>query len=86
MNFPCLIGIYKLSFLSTDVTKSAGQETCFDTIWFYIIEILFYFFLMCVVMHDDEPVLSLLRRAQHEPKIKFNHDKFNSNYSEVILT
>ena len=41
---------------------------------------------MCVVMYDDEPVLSLLRRAQHEPKIKFNHDKYNSNYFEVILT
>lgn len=26
-------------------------------------------------MYDDEPVLSLLRGAQHEPKIKFNHDK-----------
>ena len=41
---------------------------------------------MCVVMCDDEAVLSLLRRAQHEPKIKFNYDKYNSNYFEVILT
>ena len=41
---------------------------------------------MCVVMYDDEAVMRLLRRAQHEPKIKFNHDKYNSNYSKVILT
>ena len=37
-------------------------------------------------MYDDEPVSSLLRRAQHELKIKLNHDKYNSNYFEVILT
>ena len=57
----------------------------FDTSFFYNL----YFtllFLMCVVMYDDEAVMRLLRRAQHEPKIKFNHDKYNSNYSKVILT
>ena len=30
-----------------------------------------------MVMYDDEPILSLMKRAQHEPKIKFNHDKYN---------
>ena len=35
-------------------------------------------------MYDDEPVSSLLIRAQHEAKIKFNHDKYNSNYFEVM--
>ena len=68
------------------ICELIDQETCFDTIWFYIVYISFYFFLMCVLMYDDELGLNLLGRAQHEPKIKLNHDEYNSNYSEVILT